>query len=270
MAKSVETTLLVDADVIAYQHAAKAQKTYDWGDGQVSIDVDELPEVVDGARTALKKLSKKFDANIVLCFSDPDVNFRKAILPSYKGNRKAEKPVLLKELRAELSKHYKTYMRATLEGDDVIGILATWPKMPGRKIAVSIDKDLQQIPGELYNPGHDTLVKITKEQGFRYHMQQTLTGDAVDGYKGCEGCGPVMAQRTLQGWSSHAQVWERVIDTYHACNPCPEEWDLPGFDWTGVVEDEAIRQARVAKILQAENYNFTTKEPILWLPPSCL
>jgi DNA polymerase-1 len=32
--------------------------------------------------------------------------------------------------------------------------------------------------------------------------------------------------------------------------------------------DDALVQARVARILRHTDYNFKTKEPILWTPPS--
>lgn len=255
MAKSRQTTLLVDADIVAYQHAASGQKTFHWDEGVTSIETPPIEETVAEARKTLSALAKKFHGTVYLVFSCPvGRNFRKDILPSYKSNRKGEKPVQYVELRAELSKHYKVYEKETLEGDDVMGMLATHPKLiAGRKIIVSIDKDMQQIPGELYNPGKDTLVKITKNQGNRYHMLQTLTGDATDGYKGCLGCGPIKAAKALANLYKPFERWEAVLQEYTD---------------KGLTLEDALVQARVAKILQSEDYNFQTKEPILWQPPS--
>lgn len=262
--KSDGTFLLVDADVVAYQHAAGGQKDFDF-DGIKAAELAPLEDCVEAARAQLKEWSKKFNATILLCFSDPDANFRKDILPTYKSNRVQEKPQHLKAIRAELSKHYKVYQKATLEGDDVMGILATWPVLKGRKIIVSIDKDMQQIPGELYNPNKDTLVKISKLQGLRYHMTQTLTGDAVDGYKGCIGCGPVGAKKALANLKSPFDLWLEVIHQYHTRGTCGDN-ESPN-DYHERIRQEALVQARVAKILQTEDYDFKERKPILWTPP---
>ena len=39
------TTILVDADIVAYKCAAVNQQSFDWGDGEMSVTVDK-----DGAR----------------------------------------------------------------------------------------------------------------------------------------------------------------------------------------------------------------------------
>ena len=35
-----------------------------------------------------------------------------------------------------------------------------------------------------------------------------------------------------------------------------------------MTEEDALTNARLARILTAEDYNFDTKEPILWTPPN--
>lgn len=253
MRRSTETLLLVDADWVTYLYAAGGEKDCGFG-----IDLAPFEDVAASAKAWLKALSKKFDGTILLCYSCAKHNFRKDVLPSYKANRVGKaKPQHYWPLKAELIKHYKVYERENLEGDDVMGILATWPLLSGRKIIVSIDKDMTQIPGELYNPGKDTLVKISKLQGLRYHMTQTLTGDAVDGYKGCLGCGPVGAKKALANLRTVEEMWPAVVQQYYNAL----------IDTTEQAETVALAQARVAKILQCEDYNFQTKEPILWTPP---
>lgn len=252
--KSDGTFLLVDADWVTYLHAAKGQKDCGFG-----IDLAPFEEVVADARQHLKDLGKKFGATILLCYSCEKHNFRKDVLPSYKSNRVGkDKPQHYWPLKAELIKHYKMYERYGLEGDDVMGILATWPKLKGRKIICSVDKDMKQIPVEMYDPVKDTLTKFTKLQGLRWHMTQTLTGDTVDGYTGCVGCGPVNAKKALANRTKADELWDAVMQCYAGYNP---DVEMP------VLYDTALAQARVAKILQAEDYNFQTKEPILWTPP---
>ena len=57
-----------------------------------------------------------------------------------------------------------------MEADDALGIYATW--QPGNTI-VSPDKDMRQIPGELFDLTNPVQT-ITKEEGDRWHYVQTM------------------------------------------------------------------------------------------------
>ena len=46
----------------------------------------------------------------------------------------------------------------------------------------SPDKDMRQIPGKLYD--FNETVEITPEEGARWHLIQTMSGDNTDGYSG--------------------------------------------------------------------------------------
>src|SRR5690606_16330912 len=128
--------------------------------------------------------------------------------------------VIYTPLREWVHESYDTYQRPSLEGDDVLGILATHPTLiPGEKIVVSIDKDLQTIPGQHFNYKHareqggdwnDLIRKVTVAEADRFHLFQTLTGDTTDGYPGCPGVGPVTAEKIL----GDDPTWEKVVAAY--------------------------------------------------------
>mgnify|MGYP003859969237 CR=1 FL=1 len=61
---------------------------------------------------------------------------------------------------------YQAVIYPNLEADDVMGILATKPSKGERKIICSIDKDLRQIPGHLYNG--ESLTKNSKKHAKDY------------------------------------------------------------------------------------------------------
>lgn len=247
--------LLIDADVPIYAAASEAQRLYDWdGDGEVSVAVDDIEEVL---RSFMKTVDRYVDElhadRAVLCVSDNE-NFRKAILPSYKASRKV-KPVHVLEARRLAVERFGAYQRPTLEGDDVLGILATHPTLiPGDKVIVSIDKDLRQIPGTLWNPDTGVLCNLDAATCDYWHMVQTLTGDAVDEYKGCPGIGPIKATKILEaGGPTLLHAWTAVAAAYVS---------------KGLTEDDALVQARVARILRHTDYDFHTKRPLLWQPPA--
>jgi DNA polymerase-1 len=169
--------------------------------------------------------------------------------------------MLLKHLMGYAKEHYQTYQRETLEGDDCLGILATMEHQ-GQRVICSIDKDFKTIPGYHYNFGKDEFFEITPHQADYWHMFQTLTGDATDGYSGCPGVGPKTAEKILKSaleegtpWANREQLngiyWQHVVKTY----------EKAGFS-----EEEALVQARVARICQAVDYDFETKKVILWEP----
>ena len=261
MGNRVKTTLLIDADILAYRVASRFQKSYDFGDGEdPCVAVGELGEAQRECKLSMENVTDELNADgFVVCLSDDNANWRKSVLPTYKGHRKdSVRPELLYPLKDYLANNFTSYRRPTLEADDVMGIIATTPAiLPGhRKIIVSIDKDLKQIPGLLHN-GTD-LLTISKDEADWWHWMQMLTGDAVDGYKGCPGVGPVKAAaivnegpRNLMEDIHGFSRWSRVVAAYI-------DKDL--------TEADALVQARVARICRHEDYDFKKKEVRLWSP----
>ena len=131
----------------------------------------------------------------------------------------------------------------TLEADDSMGIYAT--KHPGN-IIVSPDKDMRQIPGELYNL--DQTFTVNKEDGAKWHLIQTLSGDQTDGYGGVPGVGVKRAEALFK---EHGYSWKTVVNAF-------KDKDLS--------EEDALVNARLAKILTKDDYDFKKKRPILWSP----
>lgn len=241
--------LLIDGDVMLYQHCTAVEVPFDWGDDIWTLhsDAREAKHLTDNWIAALKA-DLNADA-VEVAFSDKK-NFRKTILPTYKYHRKASrKPLAFHAVRDYVTKVYGSTIMAWLEADDVLGIWATDPRRKNEQIVVSIDKDLLTIPGLHYNPTKpdEGVIEIDKETAAYNHLYQTLTGDSVDGYKGCPGIGPVNAKRLL----AKACNWEEVVSAYEKA---------------GLEEKDALVQARVARILHYNDYNEKLQEVIEWEP----
>jgi DNA polymerase-1 len=252
--------LLIDADVLIYECASSNEVATDWGDGYWTWHCDENA-VKEAVLASLYRLQNEFGADrYTLCLTDSDGNFRKRILPSYKGNRSnVKKPLVLRSIKQWLIDELNAYLRPGLEGDDCLGILSTMKhKDKDERIIVSIDKDMKTIPG-LYSRGTKADIRrISEYEADYWHMFQTLTGDSTDGYSGCPGIGPVKAEKILEttapeyaGDAYVPYLWSQVVAAYEA---------------KGLTEDDALIQARVARILRASDYDFKKKEPILWQP----
>jgi len=239
-------SLLIDADFIVYKCCAASETEIDFGD-DVIVVTSKFSEAYEYVERELYNIANDigcFDESI-LFFSD-SVNFRKSIDPAYKGHRNRKKPCGYKRVINKLKEEYPVVVMPSLEADDAIGIYAT--KEEGH-IICSPDKDMRQIPGDLYDLTNE-VVTITKEEGERWHLIQTMAGDQTDGYGGVPSIGIKRADALL---TEKGATWDTVLET---------------FLEKGLTEDDAIMNARLAKILQVEDYDFTNQEPRLWSPSS--
>lgn len=248
--------LLIDADVLAYQACAGAEKT-------ICFEEDScfpMCSLTDAIGAFNYKLGFILDtlgvARYLLCFSDEGGNnFRRSIFPQYKSNRAGKpRPVALKFLREHFIKAEGATLFPRLEADDVMGILATHPKRNHETIIVSIDKDLRSIPGKFFNLGHpeEGVHEISVEDADYWFMMQTLMGDATDGYPGCPKFGPATAAKALKDVPKTIKdMWPVVVAAY----------EKAGFG-----EDYALLMARMARILRAEDYDFEKQRVKLWEP----
>ena len=242
--------LLADADILVYQAASKNQEDYKWDsetDSTFLYPLEDAIKTLDSDIANLMKVTKCTEAVFALSSSP---NFRYSVLPSYKHNRKdTAKPIHLQELREYLQANYPCKIKPQLEGDDVMGILAT--KHKGKYLIATIDKDLKQIPGKHYNWKHEEFFEISEEAGDWWFYRQTLTGDPGDGYSGCPGIGGVKAEKILSFHTDPKVIWQDIVLAYES---------------KGLTEADALQQARVARILRASDYDFKLKQPILWSP----
>lgn len=256
-----ERILLIDADVLAYEAASSCEKATEWEPGYWTWHCD-FNEVVEKFDSLVKDIVGTLKGTPVFCLTDSDGNFRKSILPTYKGSRaKVKKPLVLKPFKEFLINERKAYFRPGLEGDDCMGILSTRSNPNGEeRIIVSVDKDMKSIPGFVCRwPIETKPVFIEPAEADYWHLFQTLTGDATDGYSGCPGTGPKGAEKVLAPFA---------VDGKHSHMDVPAAWTaiVEAFEKAKLGETEALVQARVARILRASDYDFKQKAPILWTP----
>ena len=239
-------SLLIDADFIVYKCCAATETEINFGDDLIVV-TSKFSEAYEYVERELSNIASNlgcFDDSI-LFFSD-SINFRKSIDSDYKGHRNRKKPCGYKRVINKLKEDYHVVVMPKLEADDAIGIYAT--KEQGH-IICSPDKDMRQIPGDLYDLS-EGVVTITKEEGDRWHLIQTMAGDQTDGYAGVPTIGVKRADAIL---TEKGATWKTVLET---------------FLEKGLTEEDALKNARLAKILQVEDYDFTNQEPRLWSPGS--
>lgn len=251
--------ILLDADVLCHQMAYACTRKIDWdGDGQH----DEVlsPDVMKvRIESFIRQLVDDFNASdVVIALSDRKRNFRKELWAGYKATR-LPKPTLWEDARAFIETGvlgYRVECWSGLEGDDVLGILHTGEFL-GRSMIVSIDKDMRTVPGwlHLFNKPGLGRIPITPEEADRFHLVQTMAGDPTDEYDGIPGVGMKTAEKLLDDprlrTFFNGALWPIVVSF---------------FQGEGLTEEDALLNARLARILRAGDYDPETHEVKLWTP----
>ena len=241
--------LLIDGDLFLYKATSAAEhESHVEGDlWYLTTNLEKARDMWESQVKSALELLNTDESNVVVVLSGPK-DFRRELDTSYKGNRKSKrKPLGYIEMKRWLHDRYpgRVVSQECLEADDYMGILATTPGSV-KRIIVSDDKDMLTIPGTLLRMG--TLHESSVEEANARWWTQTLTGDPADGYKGCPGVGEVKAATIL---SKPGSKWENVRQA---------------FLKAGLSEDDAILQARLARILRHEDWDSEAKRPILWEP----
>lgn len=259
-------TILLDCDTLIYEVARSQECPIQWSPSLWTLHAELDPAIVQ-LDAEVQQIKENLEADeVTMCLSDYRDPWRKRVMPSYKANRKdTRKPIIYEPLREYVHEKYNTFQRPGLEGDDCLGILLTNPHViTGEKIVVSIDKDMQTLPGLHVNlkrareRGEWMPYAVTLPMANAYHMKQAVMGDTTDGYPGCPGIGPVSAAKLLDPYMGVdefdvAGAWLAIVAAYQK---------------KGLTVDDALMNARVARICRHEDFDYDKKEVKLWNPPN--
>ena len=238
--------LLIDADYFFYRAAAASELEMDYTQ-DLTVIVGDFAAGKKVVENEIQKLCERFDSkDILLTFTD-QTNFRKKVDPSYKGNRTKRKPAGYLKLKNWGMVTWPSLMKPALEADDVCSILATNGSLDNF-VLISPDKDMEQVPCRLYNLKEEWTQ--TPEAARRKLFEQTITGDSTDGYKGAIGAGPKKAAKILDAVKDE-DYWPAVVQAFLDADQ---------------TEEDALRTLRLARILQAEDWDAKKQKPILITP----
>jgi DNA polymerase I len=249
--------LLIDGDQFVFKATAAMEREVRWDD-QNHVLYSNEEECWTVLVQMFDRIFERFETrDCALCFSAPP-NFRLEIEPTYKGGRSPRKPLCYAALRERLEGLYRCVAMPGLEADDVMGILATKPGIKGQRVIVSQDKDMRSIPTTVWN-GKETY-NISQAQADYWHLYQTLMGDTSDGYKGCPGVGPKKAEAIL--------TLPKAQDATNEEGRNKSRWYevVMAYKKAELTEEDALKQARLARILRWEDWDGDNKRPILWTP----
>ncbi|MER8385241.1 hypothetical protein NKH14_06915 [Mesorhizobium sp. M1380] len=266
-------TLLIDGDILVVSTGAALEVETDWGDDEWTLTCD-VAEVKATVLSTIQRLERDLDADASVITLSKGTTFRHDLYAGYKKGR-SRKPVGTNEVKRWLIEEHGAKYKPGIEADDVMGILATNPRLiKGEKVIVSQDKDMLTIPGLIYRNGE--IITVTPQEAEINFLTQALTGDVTDGYPGCPGMGPVTAKDVLTrriGWEEYDHTIERgkrkgETEKRWKEITLPTLWDVVVHQYlrAGLTAEDALLQARLARILHNDDYDHAKKEPILWTP----
>lgn len=271
----MKTLLLIDADWIAFQMASACQFPFRCHDG-VWMPFAQEDEVFSAIDERIQYIKEQTSAKKIVMTLSSSGNWRLDYMASYKNNRDPfTRPVALKAARQYIARNYTTLTEPCLEADDVMGIYATDPEwMPQyRKIIVTIDKDLKQIPAWHYNPEADFEPwEQNLSDADDLFFIQALAGDMTDGYSGCKGVGVDTAAKLLDDdpfvWEQYEHVFksgkragEREMRWRKAPAKNRYEQALSFYRKAGMKKRDLIDNGAVARILRHGEFDFKTQHP---------
>lgn len=181
---------IIDGDVLLYQAC--------WGNNSLQEAIEKFEEIFE------EVLESAFATDYVMALGGPD-NFREDLYLDYKKSSsrqksKSNKPEWFNDLKSYAANKEGACISDNCEADDLVRIwameakAAAWPF-----IVVSIDKDLDCIPGKHSRRGF--IYDIDEDYADYFYWKQILMGDNVDNIPGIKGCGPVKADKILNGLS---------------------------------------------------------------------
>jgi hypothetical protein len=258
---------------------------YDVVDKQKVVIPEPESHALEAIRTQLSSIERecrdyygvKAFTRIDYILSGPG-NYREklATLFPYKGNRDpTHKPYWYQSIRNYLTKEFGARVVHGREADDECSIMGHRAIADGLPFVVAtIDKDLDQIPGNHYNYLKQVFYDQSLYDSRSFFFQQCISGDATDGIPGCYKSGAVRAKRIIDSADGHVAtsrtitsragflysdegvrpiIWAAIVAEYERSKTRP---GCPYVDRSA--EELALETARLVYLQQ--------KEGELWIP----
>ena len=201
------TLAIIDGDVLLYMSI--------WGS-------ETLEEGKTKFKTTMKDVTNSlFTEDYVMAMGGPD-NYRCDLYVDYKRSAsrvksKSTKPDWFDDLKSWTVEAYDgCIITDNCEADDMVRIWAVEAKAADiQHCVVTIDKDLDCIPGSHYNPRTKVIYQIEDEWANYFYWKQLLMGDSVDNIPGIPGIGPKKAEKILEGANTKEERVNRICREYH-------------------------------------------------------
>jgi len=219
---------IIDGDVIAHL-SCKNRWMNENGDRLISLDQGEYQFSKEEDEAYLNKCwfeFKKLMKSISdITFNDDylmavkgDENYRDTIYCDYKANRRkdpSKRNNFVPVLRMKAAQELNAVEAHGRETDDLLRIWAEQARAVGEPyVIVSVDKDLDCIPGKHYNIKKNLFYDVSELYATRFFYQQLMSGDPTDNIPGIWKCGPKTAERALLNVDDEVEMQTIVVEAY--------------------------------------------------------
>lgn len=186
---------------------------------ETEIEAEPLAFVLNTVKQVLGVLQQKGTPKIYLTGTG---NFREklsTIVPYKVGRRRLTRPIHYQAIRDYLTDTWGARVINGREADDELGIEAAKLRKRGESyIIATIDKDLDQIPGEHYDYARHIGYRVSSADAEKWFWQQALSGDPTDSVPGCWKIGKMRAASLVDGWYldklPQKDIWAEVLHQY--------------------------------------------------------
>lgn len=198
-----------------------------------TVTEEPLEYTLHSVKKLIESILEETKADDYKLFLTGEGNFREevAVTRPYKGNRdKLHKPIHYAEIKRYLIDVWQAEVVEDMEADDAMGI-AQWrdyskyeyEKSCGddytsafvETCIVSLDKDMNMIPGWHYNWRKKEMYWIDEPEAMRNFYKQLLTGDTVDNIQGVPKIGDKTADKILAACETEEEMYDAVQEAYY-------------------------------------------------------
>lgn len=207
---------IVDIDSAVYRCGFASDSSKDeWGN-----PVDEpLENCLHSVKLQVQSILDVFEpSERTRIFLQGKGNYRDRIatIQPYKGNRDpSNRPRYYDEIRTYLMEYWGAELVNGMESDDACGIVQ-WSNKDRSTCLVSIDKDLDMIPGWHYNYVKKELYYVNLAEANKKFWLQVLTGDTTDNIRGIPKVGAKTAEKILAGITDWTDMHVAVQKAYES------------------------------------------------------
>lgn len=181
------------------------------------LTIEPIAHCLHTVKLMLASWTKKYgDKYQIFLSGTGNYRYDLATIQPYKGNRKGmRKPIHYEDITKYLRNVYDAVLVDGQEADDSISIAAHNLRKRGIEyVVLSLDKDLDQVPGKHWNWVKGNEYEISSEKATRLFYQQILSGDGTDNIRGIPGVGKVKAERILAESLGEGELCEACVQTY--------------------------------------------------------
>jgi hypothetical protein len=213
-------------ELVPGQYSRKEGEDYEmWSE----VVLEPLDHAVQNVKTLVRRCldavqCNDFDVRMYLSPAGGNT-FRHSIATTkpYKGNRdRSHRPTYESDIREYIQRTWDTTVAENEEADDLLGIEGT--KMGDECVIISLDKDLDQIPGNKYNYLHEVAYYVDEATARKNFYLQLLKGDSTDNIPGLPGIGEGKALKALHGLETDEEMLRECITQYQIHSGV-EDWE---------------------------------------------